>query len=115
MTQWLTAITAINMLSRVISSLSFRKAGSSQKILGESFHSRLKKEIESKYTVEQNARKILELYDSDRDGKISLRESGMEAQEFARWDMNGDSFVTVDEIKVLYSNLGPFVGKEDKV
>lgn len=103
------------MLSRVVSSFASKRTTSVHNPAEKVFSSHLKNEIESKYAIEQNARKIVELYDSDGDGKISLRESGMETHEFARWDINGDGFVSVDEIKILWPNMGPFNSKSNKV
>ncbi|GEM_PF-1584080 len=115
MSQWLTAISAINMLSRAISSISSRRAVNHQKATGGAFSSRLKEEIEAKVSLAREVKKVMELYDSNNDGKISLQESGMEPREFARWDLNGDGYVTENEINILWSNLGPFDRKVNRM
>ncbi len=115
MSQWVTTLAAINMVSRALSSLSSVRAMRNQKASESSFSSRLKDEIERKVAVAKEAKRVMELYDSDNDGRISLRESGMEPNEFARWDLNGDGYVTENEINILWSNWGPFSGKVNKV
>lgn len=104
MVQWIMGLNALNTLTKTLMMIGRKKQENHFQVEKQnSFSEFLKKEIDK-----EKADQIVSLYDSNHDGKISVRESGLTVQEFQQWDMNRDGYITAQEIQMLWSHLGPF-------
>lgn len=114
MIQWIMGLNAINSLAKTLMMIGHRKVENNyRKDSRSDFSDILKSEMAAKELSKEKVENIVALYDTNQDGKISVRESGFTVQQFQQWDVNKDGYITAQEIQMLWSHNGPFTSFKD--
>jgi len=111
MMNWIIGLNAINSLAKTLMTTTKNRTENNKHTSGsKDFSEVLRSQMNVQALSQKQAEEIVSRYDADQDKKISVKESGMTAQEFQQWDVDKDGYITAQEIQTLWSHRGSFPG-----